>query len=170
MFYGVCRGADAGAKDAFGHTQLGGVAPTLAQMVKEELGYKYHWAVADYLQRAARHLASKTDVEQAYAVGREAVTLALAGKNSMMPAIRRISQTPYQWDVISAPLSQIANQEKFMPRDFISENGFGITQACRDYLSPLIQGEDFPPFENGLPKVAKLKLAKVEQKLPKFTL
>ena len=103
-------------------------------------------------------------------MGREAVTLALAGKNSMMPAIRRISQTPYQWDVISAPLSQIANQEKFMPRDFISENGFGITQACRDYLSPLIQGEDFPPFENGLPKVAKLKLAKVEQKLPKFTL
>ena len=142
----------------------------LANRITEALDYKYHWAVADYLQRAARHLASKTDVEQAYAVGREAVTLALAGKNSMMPAIRRISQTPYQWDVISAPLSQIANQEKFMPRDFISENGFGITQACRDYLSPLIQGEDFPPFENGLPKVAKLKLAKVEQKLPKFTL
>ena len=162
--------ADAGNTDAFGHRQLGGVAPTLAGMIKQDLGYKYHWAVADYLQRAARHLASKTDVEQAYAVGREAVTLALAGKNSMMPAIRRISQTPYQWDVISAPLSQIANQEKFMPRDFISENGFGITQACRDYLSPLIQGEDFPPFENGLPKVAKLKLAKVEQKLPKFTL
>lgn len=162
--------ADAGNTDAFGHRQLGGVAPTLAGMVKQDLGYKYHWAVADYLQRAARHLASKTDVEQAYAVGREAVTLALAGKNSMMPAIRRISQTPYQWDVISAPLAQIANQEKFMPRDFISENGFEITQACRDYLSPLIQGEDFPPFENGLPKVAKLKLAKVEQKLPTFTL
>lgn len=162
--------ADAGNTDAFGHRQLGGVAPTLAGMIKQDLGYKYHWAVADYLQRAARHLASKTDVEQAYAVGREAVTLALAGKNSMMPAIRRISQSPYQWDVISAPLSQIANQEKFMPRDFISESGFDITQACRDYLSPLIQGEDFPPFENGLPKVAKLKLAKVEQKLPKFTL
>ncbi|UXZ55471.1 6-phosphofructokinase [Halomonas sp. 7T] len=162
--------ADAGNTDAFGHRQLGGVAPTLAGMIKQDLGYKYHWAVADYLQRAARHLASKTDVDQAYAVGREAVTLALAGKNSMMPAIRRISQEPYQWDVISAPLAQIANQEKFMPRDYISENGFAITQACRDYLSPLIQGEDFPPFENGLPKVAKLKLAKVEQKLPTFTL
>ncbi|AZM96041.1 MULTISPECIES: 6-phosphofructokinase [Halomonadaceae] len=162
--------ADAGNTDAFGHRQLGGVAPTLAGMVKQDLGYKYHWAVADYLQRAARHLASKTDVEQAYAVGREAVTLALAGKNAMMPAIRRISQAPYQWDVISAPLSQVANQEKFMPRDFISENGFAITPACREYLSPLIQGEDFPPFENGLPKVAKLKLAKVAQKLPKFTL
>ncbi|MGO1395298.1 MAG: 6-phosphofructokinase [Halomonas sp.] len=162
--------ADAGNTDAFGHRQLGGVAPTLAGMIKQDLGYKYHWAVADYLQRAARHLASKTDVEQAYAVGREAVTLALAGKNAMMPAIRRISQVPYQWDVISAPLSQVANQEKFMPRDFISENGLGITQACRDYLSPLIQGEDFPPFENGLPKVAKLKLAKAERKLPIFTL
>ncbi|KPQ26987.1 MULTISPECIES: 6-phosphofructokinase [unclassified Halomonas] len=162
--------ADAGNTDAFGHRQLGGVAPTLAGMIKQDLGYKYHWAVADYLQRAARHLASKTDVEQAYAVGREAVTLALAGKNAMMPAIRRISQSPYQWDVISAPLSQVANQEKFMPRDFISEEGFDITDACRDYLSPLIQGEDFPPFENGLPKVAKLKLAKVERKLPVFTL
>ena len=162
--------ADAGNTDAFGHRQLGGVAPTLAGMIKQDLGYKYHWAVADYLQRAARHLASKTDVEQAYAVGREAVTLALAGKNAMMPAIRRISQTPYQWDVISAPLSQVANQEKFMPRDFISENGFAITQTCRDYLSPLIQGEDFPPFENGLPKVAKLKLAKVARKLSVFTL
>ncbi|KPQ24921.1 MAG: 6-phosphofructokinase 1 [Halomonas sp. HL-48] len=162
--------ADAGNTDAFGHRQLGGVAPTLAGMIKQDLGYKYHWAVADYLQRAARHLASKTDVEQAYAVGREAVTLALAGKNAMMPAIRRISQTPYQWDVISAPLAQVANQEKFMPRDFISEEGFDITDACREYLSPLIQGEDFPPFENGLPKVAKLKLAKVERKLPVFTL
>lgn len=162
--------ADAGNTDAFGHRQLGGVAPTLAGMIKQDLGYKYHWAVADYLQRAARHLASKTDVEQAYAVGYEAVTLALAGKNAMMPAIRRISQNPYQWDVISAPLSQVANQEKFMPRDYISANGLGITQACRDYLSPLIQGEDFPPFENGLPKVAKLKLAKAERKLPVFTL
>lgn len=162
--------ADAGNTDAFGHRQLGGVAPTLAGMIKQDLGYKYHWAVADYLQRAARHLASKTDVEQAYAVGREAVALALAGKNSMMPAIRRISSAPYQWDVISAPLAQIANQEKFMPRDFISDNGLAITDACRDYLSPLIQGEDFPPFENGLPKVATLKLAKVEQKLPTFTL
>ena len=162
--------ADAGNPDVFGHRQLGGVAPTLAGMVKQDLGYKYHWAVADYLQRAARHLASKTDVEQAYAVGREAVTLALAGKNSMMPAIRRVADAPYQWDVISAPLKDIANQEKFMPRDFISDDGFAITDVCRTYLSPLIQGEDFPPFVNGFPKVAKLKLAKVEQRLPAFTL
>ncbi|MDR5898418.1 6-phosphofructokinase [Halomonas vilamensis] len=162
--------ADAGNTDAFGHRQLGGVAPTLAGMIKQDLGYKYHWAVADYLQRAARHLASKTDVEHAYAVGREAVALALAGKNAMMPAIRRVSESPYQWDVISAPLKEVANQEKFMPRDYISEDGFSITPACRSYLSPLIQGEDFPPFENGLPKVAKLKLAKVEKRLPVFTL
>ncbi|GAA3909279.1 6-phosphofructokinase [Halomonas cibimaris] len=162
--------ADAGNTDAFGHRQLGGVAPTLAGMVKQDLGYKYHWAVADYLQRAARHLASRTDVEQAYAVGREAVALALAGKNSMMPAIRRITQAPYQWDVISAPLSEVANQEKFMPRDFISEDGFGITPACREYLAPLIQGEDFPPFKNGLPVVAKPELKQVEKRLPEFTL
>ncbi|WP_404413338.1 6-phosphofructokinase [Vreelandella aquamarina] len=162
--------ADAGNTDAFGHRQLGGVAPTLAGMVKQDLGYKYHWAVADYLQRAARHLASKTDVEQAYAVGREAVTLALAGKNAMMPAIRRVADTPYQWDVISAPLKDIANQEKFMPRDFISDDGFAITDVCRKYLSPLIQGEDFPPFENGLPKVANLKLARAGKRLPVFTL
>lgn len=162
--------ADAGSTDAFGHRQLGGVAPALAGMVREDLGYKYHWAVADYLQRAARHLASKTDVEQAYAVGQQAVELALAGNNAMMPAIKRISDSPYQWRIEAAPLAEIANQEKFMPREFISEDGFGITDACRRYLSPLIQGEDFPPFENGIPKIARLKLAKVERKLPEFNL
>lgn len=162
--------ADAGNTDAFGHRQLGGVAPTLAGMVKQDLGYKYHWAVADYLQRAARHLASKTDVEQAYAVGREAVELALDGKNAMMPAIKRVSDEPYEWRIEAVPLAEVANKEKFMPRDFIREDGFGITPACRRYLSPLIQGEDFPPFENGLPMVAKLKLAKVERKLPEFKL
>lgn len=161
--------ADAGNTDAFGHRQLGGVAPTLAGMVKQDLGYKYHWAVADYLQRAARHLASRTDVEQAYEVGREAVTLALAGKNAMMPAIRRTSQSPYHWDVIPAPLSEVANQEKFMPRDFISDDGLAISDTCRDYLSPLIQGEDFPPFENGLPKVAKLRQVAVDKRLMPFT-
>ncbi|HET8791323.1 MAG TPA: 6-phosphofructokinase [Modicisalibacter sp.] len=162
--------ADAGNTDAFGHRQLGGVAPTLAGMVKQDLGYKYHWAVADYLQRAARHLASKTDVEQAYAVGRKAVELALDGKNAMMPAIKRVSDEPYEWRIEAVPLAEVANKEKFMPRDFIREDGFGITPACRRYLSPLIQGEDFPPFENGLPMVAKLKLAKVERKLPEFKL
>ncbi|WP_136064244.1 6-phosphofructokinase [Modicisalibacter radicis] len=162
--------ADAGNTDAFGHRQLGGVAPTLAGMVKQDLGYKYHWAVADYLQRAARHLASRTDVEQAYAVGQKAVELALDGKNAMMPAIKRLSDSPYEWRIEAAPLAEVANKEKYMPRDFIREDGFGITAACRRYLSPLIQGEDFPPFENGLPMVASLKLAKVERKLPEFTL
>lgn len=162
--------ADAGSTDAFGHRQLGGVAPALAGMIKEELGYKYHWAVADYLQRAARHLASKTDVEQSYAVGKVAVELALDGQNAMMPAIKRVSESPYEWRIEAAALTDVANQEKFMPRDFIREDGFGITEACRRYLAPLIQGEDFPPFENGLPKVAKLKLARVERKLPEFQL
>ncbi|PWW35938.1 6-phosphofructokinase [Chromohalobacter israelensis] len=162
--------ADAGNTDAFGHRQLGGVAPTLAGMVKQDLGYKYHWAVADYLQRAARHLASKTDVEQAYAVGQKAVELALDGKNAMMPTIKRVSETPYEWRIEAAPLAEVANKEKFMPRDYIREDGFGITEAGRRYLSPLIQGEDFPPFENGLPKVAKLDKVKVPRKLPAFEL
>ncbi|MCT8467932.1 6-phosphofructokinase [Chromohalobacter canadensis] len=162
--------ADAGNTDAFGHRQLGGVAPTLAGMVKQDLGYKYHWAVADYLQRAARHLASKTDVEQAYAVGQKAVELALDGKNAMMPTIKRVSETPYEWRIEAAPLAEVANKEKFMPREYIREDGFGITEAGRRYLSPLIQGEDFPPFENGLPKVAKLIKAKVPRKLPTFEL
>ncbi|MCO7232176.1 MULTISPECIES: diphosphate--fructose-6-phosphate 1-phosphotransferase [unclassified Cobetia] len=162
--------ADAGNTDAFGHRQLGGVAPTLAGMVKQDLGYKYHWAVADYLQRAARHIASKTDVEQAYATGRAAVEMALAGKNAVMPAIRRLGDgADYAWDIIEAPLEKIANHEKFMPLEFISEDGFYITDACREYLSPLIQGEDFPPFVNGLPAVARLTLAKVEKKLTPFT-
>lgn len=142
----------------------------LASMVKEDLGHKYHWAVADYLQRAARHLASRTDVEQAYAVGEKAVELAIEGKNAMMPAIKRISDAPYAWRIEAAPLAEIANREKFMPRDFISEDGFGITEACRTYLSPLIQGEDFPPFDNGLPRVAKLAKHRVERKLPEFKL
>ncbi|ALM52902.1 6-phosphofructokinase [Halomonas huangheensis] len=162
--------ADSGNTDAFGHRQLGGVAPTLAGMVKQDLGYKYHWAVADYLQRAARHLASRTDVEQAYAVGERAVELAVAGENSRMPAIKRVSDNPYRWEIESAPLAEVANREKFMPPDYISEDGFSITDACRAYLSPLIQGEDFPPFENGLPKVAHLKLARVEKRLPEFTI
>ena len=160
--------ADSGNTDAFGHRQLGGVAPTLAGMVKQDLGYKYHWAVADYLQRAARHLASRTDVEQAYAVGQKAVELAIEGKNSMMPAIKRVSDTPYEWRIEAVPLAEVANREKFMPAEYIREDGFGITDACRQYLSPLIQGEDYPPYENGLPKVARLKLAKVERKLGEF--
>ncbi len=162
--------AEQGTRDAFGHAQLGGAAPVVANMIKEALGYKYHWAVADYLQRAARHIASKTDVEQAYAVGRAAVEMALEGANAIMPTIVRKSSAPYAWEIGQAPLSEVANVEKMMPREFISENGFGITQACRDYLTPLIQGEDYPPYENGMPKYVTLKNAPVPRKLDDFAL
>ena len=162
--------ADQGLTDAFGHAQLGGVAPVVANILREALGLKYHWAVADYLQRAARHIASKTDVEQAYAMGKAAVELALAGKNSLMPTIVRKSTRPYVWEVGAAELSQVANVEKMMPREFITEDGFGITEACRDYLTPLIQGEDYPPYVDGLPDYVTLKNVTVERKLPQFTL
>ena len=162
--------AEQGTRDAFGHAQLGGAAPVVANLVKEALGYKFHWAVADYLQRAARHLASKADVEQAYATGRAAVEMAVAGENSIMPTIERVSSEPYQWQVGKAPLSEVANVEKFMPRDFITEDGFGITDACKTYLLPLIQGEDYPPFENGLPRYVTLKNAPVAKNLDIFEL
>ena len=157
--------ADAGTTDAFGHKQLGGVAPVLAQMVKSELGYKYHWAVSDYLQRAARHIASKTDVDQAYAVGRTAVEFAVAGKNAVMPTIVRKDTKKYAWTIGEAPLSKVANVEKKMPRKFISKDGFGITPAGRAYLEPLIGGESYPPYKNGLPQFAELKLTPVAKKL-----
>ncbi|MBK5940564.1 6-phosphofructokinase [Halochromatium roseum] len=160
--------AEQGTRDAFGHAQLGGAAPVVANLVKEALGYKFHWAVADYLQRAARHLASKADVEQAYATGRAAVEMAIAGESSIMPTIERVSSDPYQWQVGKAPLSEVANVEKFMPRDFITDDGFGITAACKSYLLPLIQGEDYPPFENGLPRYVTLKNAPVAKKLDVF--
>jgi 6-phosphofructokinase 1 len=149
--------ADAGGTDAFGHKQLGGTAPVLADMVKQAHGYKYHWALADYLQRAARHIASKTDVDQAYAVGRAAVRFALAGENAVMPTIERTSDKPYRWKIGQAPLARVANREKKMPRKFISRDGFSITPAARAYLAPLIKGEDYPPYRNGLPRYIKLK-------------
>jgi 6-phosphofructokinase len=157
--------AEAGGKDAFGHAQLGGVAPVVANMVKEALGYKFHWAVADYLQRAARHIASKTDVAQAYAVGKAAVELALAGRNAVMPAIRRTASKPYRWKVVAVPLDKVANVEKKVPRNFITADGFGITRACRTYLEPLIAGEDYPPYRNGLPAYVRLKGVGVKKKL-----
>ncbi|MEO8248982.1 MAG: 6-phosphofructokinase [Burkholderiales bacterium] len=162
--------AEQGTRDAFGHAQLGGAAPVVAQMVKEALGHKFHWAVADYLQRAARHIASATDEQQGYAVGQRAVELALDGKNSVMPTIERVSDEPYEWRVGSASLDQVANVEKMMPRDFISEDGFGITDKCRRYLAPLIQGEDPPRYANGLPVYVTLKNAAVAKKLPAFEL
>ena len=157
--------AEAGTKDAFGHAQLGGVGPVVAQMTQEAFGYKFHWAVADYLQRSARHIASKVDVEQAYAVGRAAVELALKGRNAVMPTIVRKSSTPYRWTIGEAPLAAIANQEKKVPRNFITPDGFGITPACRRYLLPLIGGEDYPPYRNGLPRYVALKGASVAKRL-----
>jgi 6-phosphofructokinase 1 len=157
--------ADAGLRDAFGHAQLGGVAPVVAQLVKDKLGYKYHWAVADYLQRAARHIASKVDVEQAYAVGKAAVEMALKGHNSVMPTIVRVSDKPYRWKIGMADLSKVANVEKMLPRDYISADGFHITAKGRRYLAPLIKGEDYPPYKDGLPQYVVLKNLAVRKKL-----
>ena len=161
--------ADAGTRDAFGHAQLGGVAPVVANLVKDKLGYKYHWAVSDYLQRSARHVAAKTDVEQAFAMGEAAVKFALAGKTGVMPVIKRVSDDPYKWKVGEAKLSRVANREKKMPRRFISADGFGITGAARRYLEPLIRGEDYPPYDkHGLPKYVQLKNQLVGKKLDPF--
>jgi 6-phosphofructokinase len=157
--------AEAGTKDAFGHAQLGGVGPVVAQMTQEAFGYKFHWAVADYLQRSARHIASKVDVEQAYAVGRAAVELAIKGRNAVMPVIVRKSAKPYRWTIGEAPLSAVANHEKKVPRNFITADGFGITAACRRYLSPLIVGEDYPPYVRGLPAYVSLKGRGVPKRL-----
>ena len=157
--------ADAGTRDAFGHTQLGGVAPVVANMVREAQGYKYHWAVADYLQRSARHIASRVDVEQAYAVGKAAVELALKGVNAVMPTIVRRSDRPYRWSLGHVPLGEVANKEKKLPREYIREDGFGITAACRRYLAPLIAGEAYPPYRNGLPDYVRIKGVAVRRKL-----
>ncbi|GAB2181983.1 6-phosphofructokinase [Denitratisoma sp. agr-D3] len=161
--------AEAGGKDAFGHSQLGGVGQVIAQLIKDKLGYKYHWALADYLQRSARHIASATDVEHAYAVGKAAVELALQGRNAVMPAILRASDAPYRWEIGTAELKDVANVEKMMPKDFITADGFGITDACRSYLSPLIAGEAPPPYRNGLPDYVRLKNQGVARKLAPYT-
>ena len=157
--------ADGGTVDAFGHKQLGGVAPALAEMISTKLGHKNHWAVADYLQRSARHLASQTDLDQAYAVGAEAVEYAIAGHNAVMPAITRDEGSEYSWTLEMAPLNKIANVEKFLPKEYISEDGYGITESCRRYLSPLIYGEPQTPYKDGLPVHAKLALTMVDKKL-----
>ena len=162
--------AESGLKDAFGHAQLGGVAPRIAELVRGKLNLKHHWAVADYLQRAGRHIASKTDLEQSYAVGKAAVEYAIKGMNSVMPTIVRVSSKPYRWKIGVANLSDVANVEKKMPRDFITEDGFHITQKCRNYLAPLIAGEAPPKFENGLPRYVRLKNAAVKKKTPEFKL
>ena len=157
--------SDQGLKDAFGHAQLGGVAPVIANLIKEDLGFKYHWSVADYLQRAARHIASQVDVDQAYALGASAVKLAIEGQNAVMPTIERISDHPYKWKLGTARLSRVANIEKKMPKKFISIDGFGITPSCERYLKPLIKGEAYPPYKDGLPKYVTLKNKSVKKKL-----
>jgi 6-phosphofructokinase 1 len=162
--------ADQGTKDAFGHAQLGGVAPVIASLIRAKLGYKFHWAVADYLQRAARHIASRTDAEQAYALGRAAVELAVKGRNAVMPTIVRAASRPYRWKIGVADLKDVANVEKKMPVDFISADGFGITSKCRAYLQPLIQGEAYPPYRQGLPGYVMLKNRPVAKKLAAFEL
>ena len=157
--------SESGLKDAFGHAQLGGVAPLIAQLVKDKLKQKYHWAVADYLQRAARHIASKTDVLQSYAVGKAAVELAVKGRSGVMPVIVRKSNKPYRWSIGVADLKDVANAEKMMPRNYITGDGFHITDKCREYLAPLVLGEDYPPYRNGLPDFVRLKNAAVPKKL-----
>lgn len=161
--------ADAGTRDAFGHAQLGGVAPVVANIVRDNLGYKYHWAVSDYLQRSARHIASKTDVEQAYAVGEAAIELAVQGKSGVMPVIKRVSNNPYRWKIGETSIGRVANREKMMPRNYIAADGFGITPAARRYLEPLIRGEDYPPYDrNGLPRYVRMKKVLLRKKLPDF--
>ena len=154
------------SRDAFGHVQLGGLAPKLANIIKQAHGYKYHWAVADYLQRAARHIASQTDLEQAYSLGEAAVNLAMAGKNALMPTIVRVSDEPYEWKVGTAPLDEVANQEKMMPRSFFSDDGFGITEEARRYFQPLIMGEAYPNYQDGLPHYVTLDRHLAPKKLP----
>jgi len=160
--------SESGLRDAFGHAQLGGVAPLIANLVKDKLKQKYHWAVADYLQRSARHIASKTDVLQSYAVGKAAVELAIKGRSGVMPVIVRKSSKPYRWTVGVAELKDVANKEKMMPRDYITTDGFHITDRCRQYLEPLVQGEDYPPYRSGLPAYVKLRNAAVPKKLAAY--
>ena len=155
--------AESGTKDAFGHAQLGGVAPYLSELIKSKKGFKCHWAVADYLQRSARHIASRTDVEQAYALGSHAVDLAVKGKNGVMVSIKRISDKPYKWKLTTVPLQKVANVEKKMPKNYISPDGYHITNLCRRYMEPLIKGEDFPKYKNGIPTYTNFKNKKVKK-------
>jgi 6-phosphofructokinase 1 len=165
------RGADgkllmeSGARDAFGHAQLGGVGPLIAKLIGDRLGYKRHWAVADYLQRAARHIASQTDVDQAYRIGAAAVRLALDGASGVMPTIVRVSDRPYRWKIGVAALEDVANREKRLPREFIAADGMQITAACRRYLAPLVRGEAYPRYRDGLPDYVRLRNVAVPKKL-----
>ena len=160
--------SESGTHDAFGHAQLGGVAPLIANIIKDKLGYKYHWAVADYLQRSARHIASRTDVEHAYALGKKALELALDGHNAVMTTIVRLSDKPYSWKVGTVALSEVANQEHALPKTYIDDSGYGISASCENYIRPLIEGEDYPPYEGGMPNYVKMKKDLIDKKLEKF--
>ena len=160
--------SETGLRDAFGHAQLGGAASVIANLVKDKLGYKYHYAIADYLQRAARHISSQVDVDHAYALGEAAVKLAVQGVSGVMPIVKRTSNKPYRWKIDSVKLETVANQEKKMPRNFMTKDGFGITAACRTYLLPLIQGEAYPPYQAGLPKYVRLKKNTIKKKCKAF--
>jgi 6-phosphofructokinase 1 len=162
--------SEAGLRDSFGHAQLGGAGELIAKLTREKLGYKYHWALADYLQRSARHIASKTDLEQAYAVGRAGVLAALRGENAVMVSIERTSDAPYRWSAGTVPLTRVANREHMLPRSFITRDGFGITARARRYLRPLIQGESPPPFRHGLPRFVRLRNIPVRKKLAPFAI
>lgn len=161
---------NSGVVDSFGHVQLGGVAPSLAALVQEQHGFKVHWAVTDYLQRAARHISSSTDVRQAYAVGKVAVEMALSGENAIMVSIQRKSDQPYSWHLDKVPLAEVANVERQLPASYISADGYSITEAAKTYLLPLIEGEDYPAYKNGLPDYVKLNKIKVPKLLPDFNL
>ncbi len=133
--------------------------------IRDRLGFKTHWAVADYLQRSARHLVSATDLAQAYALGRSAVQMALAGDSGLAPVIRRLDDAPYRWQVVSAPLQALANVERHLPAEYISADGFGISDACRRYLEPLIVGEAPPPYRDGLPDYVRLSTVPLSRRL-----
>lgn len=169
---GICladgrRLTQAGDDGIPAHDQLGGVAPLIAGMIRNALKVKVHWSVLDYVQRAARHIASRTDVDQAYAVGRKAVAYALHGLTNVMPVIVRTSDQPYRWQVAPKPLTGIMNREKRLPRTFLTADGYRLTARARRYFAPLIRGEAWPPFENGLPVHAKLRLQPVQRRMPR---
>lgn len=160
--------SESGLRDSFGNAQLGGAGELIGRLVRDRLGHKIHFALADYLQRSARHIASKTDVAQAYAVGREAVRAALRGATSVMISIQRTADHPYRWTLGQVPLSRVANREHMLPRSFISRDGFGITARARTYLQPLIRGEADLKFSNGLPAYVRLKNISIKKKLASF--
>ena len=163
--------SDSGLKDSFGHAQLGGVAPVLSNMITSKLNIKVHWAVSDYLQRSARHIGSRVDVEQAYMLGKSGIDYAKKNITDVMLTIIRVNnKSKFQWKVSHTPLDNVANQEKMLPRNFIKSNGYEISKSCRSYITDLTQGEDYPSYANGFPRYANLNCKTIKKKLKKFNL